>query len=254
MTDTSTPVETGACHVYGIVRSGVAAPTDEATVPDGIDVRVVSEGDIAAVVSMIDPSRPLGRKSDLVAHSAVLNALAAAGEAVLPVRFGSVLTTPESVADELLRPNSERWVELLDSFDGLTQFTLRGTYLQDRLLAEIVAARPDVAQLRRQTVEADEQEGYADRVRLGELVAHAVEEKRSVDTEQVREALERHCAAIRVTPGTGIDGLVDVAALVPDDHRAAFEQSAEQLAATLGERASFRLLGPLAPFDFVDEV
>ena len=255
MSGTTSPaeVETGACHVYGIVRSGVDVPADESLVPDDTQVRVISDGEVAAIVAMIDPGRTLGHRADLMSHSGVLNAVAATGAPVIPVRFGSVLTTPDAVADELLRPNQERWTQLLDELDGLAQFTLRGTYVQGRVLSEVVDERADVAELRERTVGRDEQESYAERVRLGELVAHAVEDKRIVDIERVRAALEPHCTAIRTTPGTGVDGLVDVAALVSDEGRSAFEAAAERLAEAMHERASFKLLGPLAPFDFVDE-
>lgn len=255
MTGTANPpdVETGACHVYGIVRSGAELPANEAPVPDDTEIRVVRDDDVAAIVAMIDPGRTLGHRADLLAHSSVLNAVAATGQPVIPVRFGSVLATPEAVTDELLRPNRERWSQLLEDFDGLAQFTLRGTYVQGRVLSEVVGERPDVAELRGRTAERDEQESYAERVRLGELVAHAVEDKRTVDIERVSAALEPYCTAIRTAPGTGVDGLVDVAALVPDEGRQAFEEAAERLAEAMHERASFKLLGPLAPFDFVDE-
>lgn len=255
MTDTTSAaeVEAAVCHVCGIVRAGVEAPADGSLVPAGTDVRVVPDGDVAAIVVMIEPDRALGHRSDLMAHSGVLNAVAASGEPVIPVRFGSVLASADAVGEELLRPNRDRWSRLLDDLDGYAQFTLRGSYVRERVLAEIVAERPDVAQLRERTVNRDEDESHADRVRLGELVAHAVEDRRAEDTDRVRATLEPHCTAIRATPGSGIDGLVDVAALVADDQRGRFEEAAEGLAAQLHERATFKLLGPLAPFDFVDE-
>jgi hypothetical protein len=88
---------------------------------------------------------------------------------------------------------------------------------------------------------------------MGELVAQALESKREADGKAVLDALLPHVVASRVLPGAGIDHLVDVAFLVDDDRRAAFEEAAEDVAASVAPRATVRLVGPVAPYDFVPE-
>ena len=47
------------------------------------------------------------------------------------------------------------------------------------------------------------------------------------------------------------EGLVNASFLVEDERRTAFEQAAEELAKYWNGRVRLRLLGPLAPYDFV---
>ncbi|MGH3424765.1 MAG: GvpL/GvpF family gas vesicle protein [Nocardioidaceae bacterium] len=242
-----------ACYVYGIVRADATMPVWEEQDLSGHEVELMAHGDVAALVEMTDPARTIGRRADLLAHSGVLNAVAAAGNPVIPVKFGSVIASRDGVVEELLAPNLERWLRVLDELRGLAQFTLRGRYSQDAVLAEVVREDPRVAELREQTVDQPEEASYAARVRLGELVAHAVDAKRSTDVDRIAEALAPHSASQRVTPGSGIDQLIDAAFLVDEDRREAFEAAAERLAEQMHERATLKLLGPLAPFDFVEE-
>ena len=135
------PEQTGY-YVYGVVRAGAGrVPTDLVGV-DQAPVRTVEHGAIAAVVAEIGIERPPGRRADLVAHSEVLDALAASG-VVVPVQFGSVLADRESVVAELLEPDAGYFAALLDELSGRAQYNLRATYHEPVVLAEIVAANPD---------------------------------------------------------------------------------------------------------------
>jgi hypothetical protein len=50
-----------------------------------------------------------------------------------------------------------------------------------------------------------------------------------------------------------VDHMADVAFLVDVEQREAFEDAAEAVAEAMQERARLRLLGPMAPYDFVAE-
>jgi hypothetical protein len=239
-----------ACYVYGIVPAGAELPR-VLTGVDGAAVELVPHGSLAAAVGVIAVERPAGRRADLVAHHEVLDALAAAGP-VVPVQFGSVMQDPLDVVEELLVPNEEHFGHLLEQLAGRHQFNLRGSYLEEAVLAEVVSEDPEVAALRERTRELPEEAAYGERVRLGELVARAMEVKREMDAQVVLDAVLPLCAAHRVRPASGIDHVLDVALLVDDDHRDRFEDTLEALAEGVHERVRLRLMGPLAPYDFVE--
>ncbi len=239
-----------ACYVYGVVAGAQQIPGDLAGVDDGA-VELVGHGDIAAVVSEIEVERPPGRRKDLVAHGTVVDTLATAGP-VVPVRFGSVLPDRASVVEQLLAPDHDRFTGLLGELRGRAQLNLRATYNEAAVLAEVVAEQPEIAELRARTRDLTEEAGYADRVRLGELVARAMEAKRDHDAGIILDATLPHAAAHNPRAGSGVDHLLDVAFLVDDDRRQAFEDALESMAAAMHERARLRLFGPLAPYDFVE--
>lgn len=240
-----------ARYVYGVVPAGTAVPDD---LPDGVaggGVDLVPHGELAAVVSPVDPDEPTARRADLIAHSAVVDGFAAGGP-VLPVRFGSILADQDAVVRDLLEPEHDRLRGMLEELAGHVQLSVRATYEEDVVLAEVVAEQPEVAALRERTRDLPEDASYADRVRLGELVAAAMEGKRAADAEALLAAVVPHSASHRTREGSGLAHLVEGSFLVHQDHREAFESALEGVAEGLHPRARVQLLGPLAPYDYVD--
>jgi hypothetical protein len=242
---------TEAYYVYGIVPAG--APVD--LVHDagmGEPVELVVDGPVGALVEVVDPDRPLGRRRDLVAHSTVLNTMAEHGP-VLPMRFGSVIQGQTAVAEELLRPQRDHFVALLEQVDGSVQFTVRARYVLDTVLAEIVASEPEIAELRRRTADLPEDATHYERIRLGELVARAVDVRRHEDAQMILDRLAPHTDDQVVKEVSGMDNLAEFAFLVQTDGQADLEHAAEVLAEELDGRVRLSLVGPMALYDFVRE-
>ncbi len=112
-------------------------------------------------------------------------------------------------------------------------------------------ADPEIADLRRRTRDLSEDEGYSLRVRLGELVSKAMEHKREDDAAVLLDAVAPYVAAQVPRTGGGLDHVLDVALLVDDERRGELEQHLESLAEAVHERIRLRLMGPMAPYDFV---
>lgn len=238
------------CYVYGIVPADASNVGAEGL--DDAEVCLVRQGPVAAIVSVVRLERSAGRRDELLAHSRVLDTFAAAGP-VVPVQFGAIVEDERAVREDVLADREQQFVELLAELSGALQFTLQARYDEATVLAELVREDPEIAALREATRDASEEESYADRVRLGELVSQRLETRRQTDEQRLLEALEPHVIAHRVRPGASIDHLADLALLVDEEQRDAFENAAEQLAADLHERARVRLMGPMAPYDFVGE-
>lgn len=254
MTSASATVETGlSCYVYGITTAGMSR--DALASIAGMDgqVRVVEHGSLAAVVEPVDPGRRLGRRRDVLAHSQVLDSIAA-DRAVLPLRFGSVVTGPEAVVEELLGPHEDEFTAALAGLEGHVQLILKVRYDQDVVLTEVVQESAEIRTLRERTRRMSEEAGYYDRIRLGELVSQSLEAKRDAEREELLAALTPCAVDWVVRRSAGMDSLLELAVLVDVRRRKAFEQTAEDLARRLADRATFQLVGPMAPYDFVESV
>lgn len=248
MTSMSTVTDT-AWYVYGIVPAGTSLDgLDESGM--GGDLQVVARGAVGAVVEPVDPDRPFGKRKDLVAHGDVLNALAQRGP-VLPMRFGSVVGGADAVVDELLAPQEEQFLAMLEEVDDRVQLTVRVRYVLDELLADIVRADPEIAELRRRTAGLPEEAHHAERVRLGELVARAVEARRLDDERVVRDRLAPYAEDHVLKETGGMDGLAELSVVVRRDGQARFEEAAEALAVELEGLARVSLVGPMALYDFM---
>lgn len=247
-----------AWRVYGIVPADARLPDlNQAEGEEDLrerDLQILRHGAIAAVVEEIDATRP-ARRRDLLAHSAVLNALAAEGP-VIPIAFGSAFPARDQVVTEFLAApgSAEALAERLEELRGCAQFQIRVRYLMDDLLAGIVASDPHIAELRRRTRDLSEAESYQDRVQLGELVTRAVEAKQSEDAQNLLDRLAPLAKNSTLSSTSTSVPSLSLAFLVADSQRSRFEAAAEQAAESMHDRAVLELLGPLAAFDFVADL
>jgi gas vesicle protein GvpL/GvpF len=241
--------ETQACYVYGIVRDDARLPGDLDGVT-GAEVSLVRHGDLAGVVSEISPRQALGTREDLLAHEGVVEALAA-DTTVLPLRFGSVVTTADALVEEMLIPYHDWFETVLDDLAGTHEFAVVGVYVEDAVLREVIAEDPEAAQLRNRIRELPEDAAYYDRIRLGEVIVKALDEKRQVDTEALVRALEPLSEAVSLRAPSSEDTAADAAFLVDDRDLPAFEEAVDELGERWAGRVRLRMIGPLAPYDFV---
>jgi len=242
-------------YVYGVTRPGTAVPGGLTGIEDQ-PVRLVEHDRCAAVTSDLTVQRALGERADLLAHQGVLEAFLEAGGVVLPFRFGAVLAGPAAVEKELLAANVDRLSGVLDELDGRVEMRVRGTYVQDAVLREVMSGDPEIAGLNerlRQVPEDAADAAYYDRVRLGEMVAQALERRREHDGQALLEALAPAAEALVRKPPARQEDVVDAAFLVARDAREGFEQTVREVGAQHADRITLRLVGPLPPYDFVPE-
>ena len=209
-------------------------------------------GRVAAIISDVPVDRPLGVRGDLLAHETVLDAVAA-GATVVPMRFPAVVEE-DAVVDELLAPNEDRFVTLLDDLvEDRVQFTLSGRYEQDAVLREILVGDPEIAALREKVRRLPDDASYYDRVRLGELVVQALEDRRDGEAAAIVDRLAPFAVATTSNPPGAPEDVLNAAFLVERERQWEFEDAVESVGEDLAGRIRLRLLGPVAPYDFVDE-
>jgi Gas vesicle synthesis protein GvpL/GvpF len=238
------------CYVFGIVPAATPLPASGGDGP-AADLRLVEFGDLAAVVGT-PPHRSLGRAADLLAHDRVLGDLVTQGAAVLPMRFGAVMTDEAAVARELLDAHHDEFTAGLATVRGRVQYTLKVRYEQDAVLRQVLAEHPEIARLREATQRGD-RGTFQRQLQLGELVVLALEQLRPADAATVMAELgdQPQC---RLHETSSPDDVLEAAFLIEADGRADFEQQVEDVARRHAGRLRLRLVGPSPAYDFVREV
>ena len=240
-----------ATYVYGLVKADTELPPNLSGLGPSGRVSTIAHQRIAAIVSDVPTDRPLGTRQDLIAHERVLDTVAEQ-TAVLPMRFPAVVEEA-GVVDELLAPHQEHFVEALARLDGLVQFTLKGRYVQDAVLREIAEADEEIMVLRERVRDLPEDASYYDRIRLGELVVTAMEHRRDEEGSQVLEQLQPFVTDVSPRRLAQPDEVVNAAFLVARHDVKQFDEAVEEVGRALAGRMHFKLLGPLAPYDFLPE-
>ncbi|MEU9509006.1 GvpL/GvpF family gas vesicle protein [Micromonospora sp. NPDC048170] len=241
--------ETGL-FIYGIVPADVEPTPDAVGVgdPPG-EVTVVRHGELAALVSGMSLTEPIGRPADLTAYQELVDGTAAVAP-VLPVRFGTVVTGPDGAAD-LLSAHHDRFAAALDEFEGRIQYTVHGRYDEANLIAAVLADDPAAAGLADQVRGQPEAATRPQRIRLGEIISQAVELRREAENRQLVDALGPLVVASATRPPSNELDAANAAFLVGQDREDEFVAAVEEYAEQRRELIRMRLLGPLAPYDFV---
>jgi hypothetical protein len=237
-------------YFYCVVPAG----TDTAGLHglDDVEVETVEHGGVSAVVSKLSLDRPPGRSAELVAHARVVDALAAVTD-VVPAQFGSALDNDLSEVAGFLDDEGDRIRSALSRLGGKVQLNLRASYEPDQVLAELVQQDPLVAELRSRTRELPSGVPHPDLVRLGEAVSRGLTRKRVEDAESLLDVVLPHVSEHIQRPGGEYD-VLDAALLVERSAMPTLEQALEELAEVVHERIRMRLVGPVAPYDFVEDV
>jgi hypothetical protein len=238
-----------ANYIYGVIRASSSKPTGKGI--DGKPLKVVKAGSLGALVSDV-PDGPLeAGRDELLTHARVLEKALERG-AVLPMRFGVLMPGESAVREELLEPHRSELEEQLDALDDKVELNVKGIYGEATVLREILAEDHEVAELREVIRETPEDAAYYERIRLGELIAGALEAKREDDEQWIIDELARHAVAVEPAKLVHEHMVVSASFLVDRDRRADFEEALERIAAEQHPRIAFRLTGPLPPHSFVD--
>jgi Gas vesicle synthesis protein GvpL/GvpF len=242
-----------ATYVYGMVPGNVELNPGIQGVgdPPG-EIRLVRAGDLAALVSDVDITRPLGTPEDLQAHEEILDAVVTESP-VLPLRFGAVLTSEDAVAEELLEANHDEFAAALRQLEGCAQYVIRGRYAESAILDEILSGNSAAARLRDQIRGADPDASREERIKLGELINNAVADKRQADTSLLLSAVQDQCVASVVRAATHELDAVYVAFLVETDRVAELEEMLTDLGGRWAGRVELSIIGPMAAYDFVGD-
>ncbi|MEV0149814.1 MULTISPECIES: GvpL/GvpF family gas vesicle protein [unclassified Nonomuraea] len=238
-------------YLYGIVPADVQVSDEARGVGDpSTTVSLVRHGEVGALVSELALDRPLGTPDDLMAHERLLDATAAEVP-VLPIRFGAVMTSSEAVVEELLAPNHDDFRSALEELDGRAEYVVKARYVEQAVLREVLEEQPGVAELREQIRSLPEDASREARIQLGEIVNQAVSAKREADTQALLEALAPVAVLTSVREPTHEQDAAHIALLVELDRADDLEEAVEGFASRWEGRVQIRLLGPLAPYDFI---
>jgi Gas vesicle synthesis protein GvpL/GvpF len=235
-------------YVYGIVGQSTGAPAEPGIA--GAALRLIPGRSAAALVSDVSSDALRLGRSEALAHARVLEAALEHGT-VLPMRFGVVMEDPDEVRRRLLSDHDEQLRDQLESFAGKVELNLRVLYDEPALMRQVLRSEPEIARLREALRGQPEDATYFERIRLGELVAQAVERTRESDAQSIVDALAP--AAVSISVGEPAHERVALSAsfLVERDRLDAFDQLLEQVAAQRADRMRFKYTGPLPPHSFV---
>lgn len=227
-------------YVYGVV------PTEDSWQPSGFEgvhgepVRRIDGEQVAALVSDVD-DEVLGRRRELLAHTRVLEEAISRG-AVVPAQFGTIAPSDAAVVADLLEARGAAIAEQLDAITDLVEVRVSASYVEEQVLAEVVARQPHLKDAAAGGVDA--------RMAVGRHVVEAIDEQRQRDAAALRQRLDPLAVdVLQQEARTDLD-LVDLAFLVRRHTLEDFDAAVAEATRPLTQRARVRYVGPMPPASF----
>jgi hypothetical protein len=239
-------------YLYGVVWSDDVEAVDVGRrAVAGAPLRAVHAGPLAVLASDAPGETLEATRDDLMAHAEVLQETAER-VTVLPMQFGMVMPGDREAAEELLEARRERLEALLTGLAGRVELELRAAYVEDAVLRDVVTSDAEVRRLRARIRGVSEEAAYYDRIRLGEAVAAAIEQRRANDADAIVSRLEALAVAVRVGTAAREADVLHASFLVESDRVSEFDDAVTGLEEESEGLLRFKYLGPLAPHSFVD--
>jgi len=231
-------------YVYGVVRAGGAAH-------DAPAVRAIECGGLSALVSDVPDKSVRIRKDSLLAHDEVLREAMQAGP-VLPMRFGVVMPDEAAVERTLLAARAPELAARLDALEGKVEMQVKATYAEEPLLRSILAREPEAAALARRVRGLPAEASHFDRIRLGELIAAAVQARRELSADELIAAVSPLAAAVSLGDPLHERMALNAAFLVERERAGDFDGAVARFAAQRAGELELKLIGPLPPYSFTE--
>jgi Gas vesicle synthesis protein GvpL/GvpF len=238
-----------AQYVYGVVEATSTAPRGRGIA--GAPLRLIVGEDAAALVSEIGADRVRLGRDEVLLHARVLERALKRGP-VLPMRFGVVMSDADEVRSRLLDEHGPDLRAQLAEMEGKVEIRIRAAYDEQSLLRDVVRERPEIASLRTSLADRHQDASYYERIRLGELVAAAVERHRELDAHAIIEALGEHALAVQAGEPNHERVVMQASFLVERSRLPAFDAIVDQVAEAYGGKIRFKYTGPLPPHSFVE--
>lgn len=240
-------------YIYGIIKTGTGNCASGITgVAASSPVHLISHKDLSCVLSDYSGAEfgSVSREEvfrRLVAHQTVVEHVMKK-YAVLPVKFGTLLTTTEEVR-QLLAQGYSQFVEALAWFHDKVELEVAATWDMQQVLREI-SSTEEIIKAREATVKTGRQQTVEQRIRLGQMVKGSVDRYRENYRERMISFLKPTVIDAQSNILVSDELVMNVAFLVEKVRLQEFNNRVSELNDLFHNQFNFRLIGPMPPYSF----
>lgn len=248
-------------YIYCIINGKVEKDFDPVGIGGREDrVHAVVFEDIAAVVSNSPIVQyPISRENTLV-HMKVME-MFMEDYVILPVKFGTIAegnerrSPHERIKLEILKTRYKELKDLLARMSNKIELGLKAIWTDmETIFREIAGENRDIEVLKNQISTGNPSRAYSQRIKLGEMVKKALDDKRAVEELKILNSLNDAYYELRQNKIFGDNMITNSAFLVDRSLIEEFDNLIEKLNSIYEGRAKFKYVGPSPPCNFVELV
>jgi hypothetical protein len=241
-------------YLYCIIRSPEPCQFSTLGIGERGDiVNTINFMDLAVVVSDTANAEYDESRRNMMTHTMVLEEVMQQFP-ILPIRFGTISPNTEAVLEQVLK---RRYGELISAFEEVEQrveLGVKAFWYEEIIFREIIDQNAAIHRLRDGLIGRSAEETYYERIKLGEMIEAAMNNKRDDDAEKILSALRPLVFKTRANKVITDKMVLNAAFLVERANEPAFDKVVEQLDAEMGKRIMFKYVGPVPPYNFVNIV
>lgn len=239
-------------YVYGLIRAQDAQTFDiEGLGPSGPKPEAYPLGDGVAMISTPyrgDQIRPSRR--NMLTHTRVLEHVML-GHDVLPLRFGTVLPAA-SEGRAILAANKTQFLDAFDKVNGCRELSLKIFWRDGIAFKEVIESDRALRAKRDALASRDPAQSHYERIEFGRRVEAAISAKRESEAKTLRLRLQHLSNEFLSTPASDDVMVANFSFLANAAQETALDEAVNLLDEIHGARLSFRYVGPMPAFSFVD--
>lgn len=214
-------------------------------------VYTIRHRDIAAVVSDIKEEVIKATTEDCLLHEKVIEEVMKE-TTVLPFEFGTVSPGKEAV-ETLLKGNYSNIKRSIRNLHDKLEINVRAVWTNmGKVFKEIVSENRDIAIYKNEIQKKPVNKTYDDRIKIGQLVAQALNVKKERERDSIMAELKREAARCAPCRIIGDNMIMNEAFLIRERNVKRFESRLFRLGDKLNGRVDFKYMGPLPPYTFTD--
>ena len=242
-------------YIYGIIRHDGPIEYGHIGIGKRADlVYGISYKGITAIVSNSPIIIYEARRVNMIAHEKVLEEIMKQFT-VLPVRFSTISEhNNESGIMKILEQDYKKFDDLLTKMDGKKELGLKILAHETEIYANIVEKYDEIRTMRGKLMNLPADKTHYQRMKIGEMVAEALKKETEAYKNNILSVLKPLADDFKLNDNYGEMRIINAAFLIKTITEHDFDKAVNELDEKLGGLMTFRYVGTLPPYNFVNLV
>jgi len=242
-------------YIYCIIPSSTPVNFGSIGIGEqGDAVYTINYEDIAAVVSNSPQKEYKARRVNISAHQKVLEAVMEQFS-ILPVRFSTVTENHDDLGVErILEKDYGKFKTMLEEMNGKKELGVKAIFREEVIFGHIVEKYDEIRHLRDKLLRLPADKTHTERVKIGEMVESALQQEADSLKDDFLESLRPLCEEVKMNDNYGERMIMNGAFLIDQQNEKEFDATMNALDDKYGWLVTFKYVGSLPPYNFVNLV
>ncbi len=169
----------------------------------------------------------------------------------LPVRFATVAEDEDKVK-RILEKEHDRFKDLLSSIRNKTELGLKAVFKEEIIYRDILEKYDDIKRLKEKIAAISPEKSHYQRMQIGKMVEDALQKEKEIVKAEILDVLSSLAVESKTNDTYGNMMIINAAFFVEKAKETTFDEQIRLLDEKYGERVTFKYVGPLPPFNFVN--